>query len=214
MAAPTRKPRIAVLISGNGSNLQAIIDATSCTDSSPPKLPAEIILVISNRSKAYGLERARKAGIPTLVTSLKAFKDAGKTREDFDDDLGRRIATEHKPDLIMLAGWMHILSPRFLAHFAEGIVLNLHPALPGEFDGAEAIERAYAAYKEGKITRTGVMIHRVVPEVDRGEVICKREVPIEETDTLEDLQTRIHQTEHSLIVEGIRTRLAELGFTM
>ncbi|KXS16486.1 phosphoribosylglycinamide formyltransferase [Gonapodya prolifera JEL478] len=217
MASHSRKPRIVVLISGNGSNLQAIINASSHSppsDSSHPSLPADIALVVSNRSKAFGLERAAKAGIPTLVFTLKPFKDQGKTREDYDDELGRKIATEYSPDLVMLAGWMHILSPRFLAHFAEGTMLNLHPALPGEFDGAEAIERAYAEFKEGKISRTGVMVHKVVPEVDRGEVVCKREVPILPGDTLRDLQTRIHDTEHGLIVEGIRKRLQDLGFTM
>lgn len=210
----TSKPKIIVLISGNGSNLQALIDATTTnsnsTSPSLPSLPAEITLVVSNKSTAFGLQRAQQAGIPTKVFPLKPYKDAGKTREQYDTDLGLFLASQN-PDLVVLAGWMHILSRAFLDALKEDIVINLHPALPGEFDGAHAIERAFEAYKRGEIKRTGVMVHRVIPEVDRGEVVLMKEIPIEEEDTLERLEERIHEVEHVVIVEGCVKRLKELG---
>lgn len=189
-------PTIVVLISGSGTNLQALIDATQST-----QLKAKIIGVISNRKNAYGLERAQRAGIPTQTFSLKKFKDAGKSRVDFDIHVARTIQEEYKPDLVILAGWMHILSPEFLSHFQNN-VMNLHPALPGQFDGAHAIERAFEAYRRGEIEYTGIMVHKVIADVDRGEVILQQKVPIEPTDTLEDLEQRIHTAEHKLIVEG------------
>ncbi|KAI9137030.1 phosphoribosylglycinamide formyltransferase [Paraphysoderma sedebokerense] len=199
-----RTPTIIVLISGNGSNLQALIDA-----SNTPALPAQLILVVSNKPSAYGLVRAKNANIPTLTVSLKKYKDAGKSRVDFDIDLAKQLAS-YKPDLIVLAGWMHILSSEFLSFFPDNII-NLHPALPGQFDGAHAIERAYQAFKEGRIKNTGAMIHKVIPEVDRGEVIVKQEIPISDNDSLSDLEDRIHRVEHKLIVEGAKTFLQLKG---
>ncbi|CDS03717.1 hypothetical protein LRAMOSA01118 [Lichtheimia ramosa] len=198
-------PTIAVLISGSGSNLQALIDATQSG-----ALKARIVVVASNRKAAYGLERAAKVNIPTRTFSLKKFKDAGKTRVDFDIELAKTIQEEYKPDLVVLAGFMHILSPEFLSFFPRNNVMNLHPALPGQFDGAHAIERAYDAYKQGKIQHTGVMVHKVIADVDRGQVILQREIPILETDSLEDLENRIHSVEHEIIVEGAQKFLDEL----
>ncbi|KAL7747753.1 large subunit of alpha-aminoadipate reductase [Sorochytrium milnesiophthora] len=190
---------VVVLISGNGSNLQALIDAAESGT-----LPARIALVVSNRSNAFGLQRASKHNIPTLVHTLKPYKDRATAtyREEYDADLAQAIL-EHTPDprLVVLAGFMHILSPRFLQHFPRKVI-NLHPALPGQFDGAHAIERAFEAYKAGSISSTGVMVHHVIPEVDRGEVIVQRSVPIEPSDTLQTLEERIHAVEHDLIVEG------------
>lgn len=118
----------------------------------------------------------------------------------------------HKPDLVVLAGFMHILSENFLDPFIKANVriLNLHPALPGEFDGAHAIDRAYEAFKRGLITRTGCMIHEVVKEVDRGQPLLVREVPCQDGDTLEDLEARIHKVEHQIIVEATKQALSEL----
>ncbi|KAI9318456.1 phosphoribosylglycinamide formyltransferase [Dichotomocladium elegans] len=198
-------PTIAVLISGSGSNLQALIDATGSG-----QLKAKIVLVGSNRKNAYGLERAAKAGIPTRTWSLKQYKDAGKTRVDFDIDVARTIQEEYKPDLVVLAGFMHILSPEFLSFFPRCNVMNLHPALPGQFDGAHAIERAYEAFGKGQISHTGVMVHKVIADVDRGEVILQRQVPIEKSDSLADLEERIHSVEHQIIVEGAQKFLDEL----
>ncbi len=130
--------RLAVFISGYGSNLQAIIDAIQAGE-----LNARIVVVVSNRRDAYGLVRAERAGIPTLYFPLKPYRDAERSREEYDADLARRVA-EYAPDWIVLAGWMHVLSPAFLDHF-PGRVLNLHPALPGQFPGTHAIQRAYEA---------------------------------------------------------------------
>ncbi|ORE09504.1 phosphoribosylglycinamide formyltransferase [Rhizopus microsporus var. microsporus] len=199
----TDLPTIVVLISGSGTNLQALIDATQ-----EGRLKAKIVNVISNRKNAFGLERAKKAGIPTQTFSLKQFKDAGKTRVDFDIHVAKAIQ-ECKPDLVVLAGWMHILSPEFLSFFNDNVI-NLHPALPGQFDGAHAIERAYEAYKKGEITHTGIMVHKVIADVDKGQVILQQVVPIYPTDSLEDLENRIHIAEHKLIVEGAQKFLNEL----
>jgi phosphoribosylglycinamide formyltransferase len=197
-------PRIVVLISGSGTNLQAIIDATQRGD-----LKAEIALVVSNKQAAYGLKRAEAAGIPTKVFSLKKFKDQGKSRVDFDVHVANSIA-EYKPDLVVLAGWMHILSPEFLQVFPNNVI-NLHPALPGQFDGAHAIDRAYDAFKKGEITETGVMVHKVIAAVDQGQVITQEPVPIYSSDSLEDLENRIHSVEHGLIVKGAQIFLDQLA---
>jgi formyltetrahydrofolate-dependent phosphoribosylglycinamide formyltransferase len=141
--------RLVVLISGNGSNLQAIIDAIV-----EQRLKGtEIVHVFSNRSNAYGLERARQASINTTTFPLKLYRDQQKTREEYDADLAKLIVGQ-KPDLVVLAGWMHILSSAFLER-VQVPVINLHPALPGAFDGARAIERAFEAFQQGQIEHTG-----------------------------------------------------------
>lgn len=184
--------KIVVLISGSGSNLQALIDAG---------LP--IALVVSNKKDAYGLVRAANANIPTLVFTLKPYKDAGKSRAEYDVDLAKEIKKlVPYPDVVVLAGFMHILSESFINEFST--IINLHPALPGQFDGAHAIERAFNAFKEGKITHSGVMVHRVIPEVDRGQPLLSKEVPFLENDTLETFEARLHATEHELIVQATK----------
>ena len=125
---------IVVLISGNGSNLQAILDAIQQNQLSN----CCISLVLSNRKNAYGLERAKKAGVKTSIFSLKSYKDVGKSRVEYDQDLAKRIVEENggrRPALIVLAGFMHILSKEFLDYFQGLKIINLHPALPGKFDG-------------------------------------------------------------------------------
>jgi formyltetrahydrofolate-dependent phosphoribosylglycinamide formyltransferase len=203
----SRLKRIAVLISGNGSNLQAILDATQ---NGPLKYRAHVVQVLSNRTDAYGLERARKANVPSIITlTLKAFKDAGKSREDYDYQLAQSVL-DVQPDIVVLAGFMHILSPKCLDQFKNlKAIINLHPALPGKFDGAHAIERAFQAYQSKEITETGVMIHRVIAEVDRGEVILVEKVPIFTEDRLEDLERRIHEVEHRLIVRALQVLLKD-----
>ncbi len=189
--------RLAVCISGNGSNLQAIIDAVQAGE-----LEAQIEVVISNRRDAYGVVRAERAGIPTLYFPLKPYRDMGHSREEYDTDLAEQMAA-YEPDLVVLAGWMHVLSPAFLDRFPN-CVLNLHPALPGQFPGTHAIQRAYEAFQRGEIDHTGVMVHWVVPEVDAGPAIATAEVPIYPTDSLDDLEARIHTTEHRLLVEALK----------
>jgi len=190
--------RLAVLVSGNGSNLQAIIEAVAAGT-----LDAQIVVVVSNRRAAYGLVRARRAGIPTRCFPLKPYRDAGRTREAYDTNLAELVAG-FAPDLIVLAGWMHLLSPAFLDRFPRR-VLNLHPALPGQFPGTHAIERAYQAFQRGETNHTGVMVHWVVPEMDAGPVVATADVPIYPADTLTDLEARVHEIEHRLLVDAIRS---------
>lgn len=187
--------RLVVLISGSGTNLQAIIDAIAAK-----KLDAEIALVVSNRKAAYGLVRAEQAGIPTLYFPLKPYAEAG--REAYDCDLAEQVK-QYVPDLVVLAGWMHIFSPEFLNRFPYQVI-NLHPALPGQFAGAHAIERSFEAYQRGEVTQTGCMVHYVIPEVDAGEVIAQSVVQLRPEDTLESFEARLHAAEHQLLVDSIR----------
>jgi formyltetrahydrofolate-dependent phosphoribosylglycinamide formyltransferase len=192
--------RLVVLISGNGSNLQAIIDAAASG-----ALPAQVVLVVSNRRDAYGLQRAEQAGIATRYFPLKPYRDAGRAREEYDRDLAQ-VVNAHAPDLVVLAGWMHILSPVFLNDVSSR-VLNLHPALPGQYPGMDVIRHAYDASRRREIDHTGVMVHEAIPQVDAGPVIAQEEVPIYPQDTLEELEARVHETEHRLLVEAIRSVL-------
>lgn len=188
--------KLAVLVSGSGTNLQAIMDAIANGE-----LAAEIELVAANRKAAYGLVRAETANIPTLYYPLKPYLDDGRGRERYDKDLADRIQ-QYQPDLVVLAGWMHVLSPAFLAQFPEKVI-NLHPALPGAFAGTDAIERTFAAFQAGEVAHGGCMVHYVVSEIDAGSVIAQSIVPIEADDTLEQFETRMHTAEHRLIVEAI-----------
>jgi formyltetrahydrofolate-dependent phosphoribosylglycinamide formyltransferase len=165
-------------------------------------LEATIVVVVSNRQDAYGLERAERAHIPTLFFPLKLYREAGHSREAYDADLARMVLA-YRPDVVVLAGWMHVLSPAFLDQL-PGRVLNLHPALPGQFAGTHAIQRAYEAFQHGEIEQTGVMVHWVIPEVDAGPVIDTATVPIQAGDTLADLEARVHATEHRLLIEAIQ----------
>jgi phosphoribosylglycinamide formyltransferase-1 len=187
------KARLVVLISGNGSNLQAMIDAVQSGI-----IKAKISAVISNKRDAYGLERARKAGIPVVV--LPKMKE--QTREEYDAQLAQAVQ-QYAPDWVILAGWMRILSMHFLRHFPNRVV-NLHPALPGTFPGTHAIERSYEAFQRGEIQETGVMVHLVPDEgVDAGPVLAQTQVKMLPSDRLEDLETRIHQSEHRLLVDTL-----------
>ena len=190
-------PRLVVLISGSGSNLQAILDAVEAGT-----ITAVPTLVVSNRKNAYGLQRAEKAGVPTAYFPFKPYRDADKSREQYDMDLAGLIRP-YQPQLIILAGWMHILSAAFLDHYPNRVI-NLHPALPGQFAGTHAIQRAYEAYQRGEIAHTGCMVHLTIPEVDAGPVLAQAKVPILPKDSLAELETRMHQTEHLLLVSAIQ----------
>jgi formyltetrahydrofolate-dependent phosphoribosylglycinamide formyltransferase len=192
--------RLIVFISGNGSNLQAILDATA-----NGSLDARVVLVVSNRKSAYGLHRAEAAGVLTYYSPLKAYRDMGKTREDYDADLAMHIE-EYDPELVVLAGWMHVFSPAFLNHFPNRVI-NLHPALPNTFAGTDAIERAFHAYQNGEISYSGCMAHYAVPEVDTGPIISQVIVPFKADDTIETFEARMHDAEHRLIVSAIRCAL-------
>ena len=196
--------RLVVMISGSGTNLQALIDACQIG-----ALHAQIVAVFSNRDDAYGLQRAGEAGISTVTFPLAPYKRAGRPRSHYGHDLARLVAA-FEPDLIVLAGWMLILSPVFLYQFPHRVI-NLHPALPGQFPGTDAIARAYAAFQRGEIDHTGVMVHWVIPEVDAGAVIASALVEITPHKSLDDLAGRIHDTEHRLIVEATAQALQLRG---
>jgi phosphoribosylglycinamide formyltransferase-1 len=168
---------IGVLVSGNGSNLQALIDAG---------LP--IAAVASNRKDAYALLRARTAGIPTATFAL----DCHSSREERDLVMATWLE-EHGVESVVLAGYMHLLTPPFLARFPERVV-NVHPSLLPAFPGAHAIDDALAAGVE----TTGVTVHLVDEGLDTGQVLRQEAVPVEPRDTLEE---RIHAVEHRLLPE-------------
>ncbi|KAI9795907.1 MAG: hypothetical protein M1833_006634 [Piccolia ochrophora] len=211
----SRSSRLTILISGNGTNLQALIDAAA--DSTLPH--TTIVRVISNRKAAYGLQRATAASIPTHYHPLPPYKSqhpstpAGvlEARHAYDRDLAAVVLAD-APDLVVCAGWMHVLSPAFLdvVAAAKVPVINLHPALPGQFDGANAIQRAYEAFRKGEVSKTGVMVHRVVTEVDRGEPVVVKEVEMREGDVEEEVERRVRDAERPLLVEGTRVVLARL----
>jgi formyltetrahydrofolate-dependent phosphoribosylglycinamide formyltransferase len=189
--------RLVVMASGSGSNFQAIIDAIA-----NQTLNAEIVLLAVNRKSAYALERAKTAGIPTLYFPLRPYLDQGHSREAYDAALAEQLQP-YAPNLIVLAGWMHVLSPAFLDVFPQRVI-NLHPALPEQFAGVNAIERAFAACEAGEIDHSGCMVHYAIPEVDAGAVIAQQVVPYVTGDRLEDFATRMHAAEHALIVAAIR----------
>lgn len=201
---PTRPlGRLAVLVSGNGSNLQALLDAADAGT-----LPARVVLVASDRPDAYGLQRARDSGVPAHVVDWQRLRRHGGEREGFDRRLADLVA-RHNPDLVVLAGFMRVLTPAFLRHF-EGRVLNLHPALPGAFPGVRAIERAHEACRTSGLRETGVMVHRVVPEVDAGPPVAVESIPLDPSESLEALTTRVHAVEHRILPATVAEVLAAL----
>ena len=207
-----------VLISGSGSNLQALIDA--CTASTIPH--ARIAHVISDRKDAYGLTRARAAGIPTthhgILPYKKKYPDSSshpafqEAREAYDAELARLVLQE-KPDLVVCAGFMRILTTHFLDPLATSTppipIINLHPSLHGDLIGANCIQQAWEELQAGKRKKTGVMVHFVIRDVDMGRPVLEREVQMEGCGTLEELEGRVHEVEHGAIVEGVRKVLEE-----
>jgi len=195
-------PRIVVMISGKGTNLNALITAIN-----KKKLWANIALVVSNRKEAYGLQIAERNKIPTLYFPLKSYLNDGKTREQYDADLAEKVSA-YKPNLIVLAGWMHVFSPSFLNRFPNKVI-NLHPALPGKFPGKDAIQDAYDAFQKGEVRYSGCMVHYVVPEVDAGAVIRQIVVPIRIKEPIEAFERRMHLNEHYLLPRAVNKVLAE-----
>lgn len=188
--------RIAVLVSGYGSNLQALLDAAQAGELPP------IALVVSDRRDAYGIQRAIRAGVPVVYFPAAPYTRADRPRSDYDADLAA-IVQSLGIDWVVLAGWMRVLTNAFIRAF-PGRILNLHPALPGAFPGTHAIERALEAYGRGEIEHTGIMVHLVTDEqVDAGPVIAQQKVPIQPEDTLETLEARVHAAEHRLLVQAL-----------
>ena len=176
-------PRIVVLVSGSGSNLQALIDAVA-----EGRIRGRIAAVLSNNPQAYGLERARRAGIPAEVVDHRDFS----SREDFDRALAEHI-DRYRPDLVILAGFMRILTPEFVRHY-QGRMLNIHPSLLPKYRGLDTHARAIAAGDR----EHGVSVHFVTPELDGGPVIAQARVPVLPDDTPETLAARVLQREHRL----------------
>ena len=188
MTTDRQNTRAVVLISGSGSNLQAFIDSAASGI-----LPVDISLVISNKADAYGLTRAAKAEIDTAVIDHTAYG----SRVEFDTALMERIDQE-QPDIVILAGFMRILTADFVNHYRNRLV-NIHPSLLPKYPGTNTHQRAMDAGDEWH----GVSIHFVVPEVDAGPIILQGRLAIKEHDTAETLQQRIHQIEHRLYPQAV-----------
>jgi len=199
---PTAKCDVVVLLSGSGSNLQALIDSARAGDS-----PVRIRAVISNRADAYGLQRARDAGIDTAVLDHKLFDG----REAFDQALIERIDA-FSPQLVVLAGFMRILSGDFVRHYA-GRLLNIHPSLLPKYKGLHTHQRAL----EAGDAEHGCSVHFVTEELDGGPLVVQAIIPVAPDDTPETLAHRVHGQEHQIyplavrwFAEG-RLRLGEQG---
>ncbi|SMR54975.1 unnamed protein product [Zymoseptoria tritici ST99CH_1E4] len=217
MTSPTR---ITVLISGSGTNLQALIDASKTSSLSN----TTFVRVISDRKSAYGLIRASNANIPTSYHSILPYKKShpdtssnptfNAAREAYDADLAKLVLAD-EPQLVVCAGFMRILTLSFLNPLATANVpiINLHPSLHGDLIGAGCIERAWEEFQQGRRKKTGIMIHYVIAEVDMGEPILQKEVDIEGCTSLVDLQARIHEAEHVLIVDGASTVVEKIRTT-
>lgn len=189
--ASHRKQRLVVLISGRGSNLQALLDASQ-TD---PSFPATVVGVLSNVPDAYGLERARQAGVPTVTVESRLYKG---NRMAFEDAMLAAIAP-WQPDIVCLAGFMRILTPHFI-DACGGRVINIHPSLLPKHKGVDTHARAI----EAGDAEAGCTVHWVVPEMDSGEIIVQRRVPIFADDTADSLAARVLVEEHKAYPEAIR----------
>lgn len=220
MSYNIRKYQLAVLISGSGSNLQALIDWCKDVDHM-----VEISVVISNNPDAYGLTRAKQAGIPTEVCETN-----GVSVDEQEKQLYEKLLN-HYPDIIVLAGYMRVLTKKFLnvvkATF-DVPVINLHPALPGEYVGKDCIEAFYHDYIRGIKNHSGVMVHHVIPEVDKGDPIAFTEYwpsvaytppqdylnPQNYPDplTLDEMKDEFHEVEHILLIKAVEKLLKEHNF--
>ncbi|OGX07955.1 MAG: phosphoribosylglycinamide formyltransferase [Omnitrophica WOR_2 bacterium GWA2_47_8] len=181
--------RFAVLASGNGTNLQAIIDAVK-----KGEIAAELALVVSNSDKAYALKRAESAGIKTLFLSPKEFTNP----QSYDRQLSITLK-EEKIDLIVLAGYMRLLTPYFVKAFPQKII-NVHPSLLPSFKGLQGIKDAFTYGTKV----TGATVHFVDEMMDHGPIILQEPVRVSEKDTLETLGTKIHEAEHKILPKAIQ----------
>jgi phosphoribosylglycinamide formyltransferase-1 len=180
---------IAVLCSGNGTNLQAIIDAVRSG-----YIPARIALVVSDNKDAYALTRARDAGIETLILDKKDFR----TREEFDREIVKHMRAK-KVELVVLAGFMRLVSAYFVREFKNRI-MNIHPALLPAFKGTHGIKDAL----DYGVKVTGPTVHFVDEELDHGPIILQRSVEIRDGDTEETLLERVHEEEHRIYPEAVK----------
>jgi phosphoribosylglycinamide formyltransferase-1 len=185
----SQKIKVAVLISGRGSNMQALIEACKNSD-----YPAQIALVIANKADAYGLEIAQQNNIKTAFLDHKKFA----SRQEFDAKLSE-IIEENNCDIICLAGFMRLLSEKFVNHWA-GKLINIHPSLLPAFKGANAVGDAL----DYGVKYTGCTVHFVTQEMDSGPIIAQAVVEINEGDTKEILASRILQKEHIIYAQALK----------
>ena len=184
------KKRVAVLISGRGSNMTALIEAAKA-----PDYPAQIVLVLSNEPDAAGLGHARQAGIATAVVDHRPF---GQDREAFERALDHTLQA-HRVDLVCLAGFMRLLTPWFVTRWS-GRMLNIHPALLPQFKGLDTHRRAL----EAGVQRHGATVHFVVPEMDAGPIVLQDSIPVREGDTEATLAARVLEVEHRIYPQALR----------
>ena len=184
----TEPLKIGVLLSGSGTNLQAIIDAAA------QGLPVDIVKVISSRPDAYGIERARAAGIDVVALNRDVYADVVAADARIVDELRAAGA-----DYVVMAGYMRKVTPVMLDAFPDR-VLNLHPALLPSFKGAHAIQEAFDA----GVKVTGITVHFANEDYDKGPIVAQRAVEVREDDTLDTLEERIHEAEHALYPEVLR----------
>ncbi len=178
----SEKLKIGVLLSGSGTNFQAIIDKAATG------LPVEVVQVVSSRPDAYGIQRAREAGIPVLIMNREAYAD----RDAADAHIVKTLQAAGA-EYVVMAGYMRMVTPVMLNAFPNR-VLNLHPALLPSFKGAHAIDDAFNA----GVKVTGVTVHFANEDYDKGPIVAQEPVRVEETDTLDTLEARIHEVEHEL----------------
>jgi phosphoribosylglycinamide formyltransferase-1 len=188
------RKRVAILISGRGSNMMALIEAAKAQD-----YPAAIALVVSNRPNAIGLTRAHEQGVATAIVDHTAF---GEDREAFERALDRELQG-HRIDLVCLAGFMRLLTPWFVTRWS-GRMLNVHPALLPQLKGLHTHRRALAA----GLRHHGATVHFVVPAMDSGPIVAQEAVPVREGDTEEALAARVLAVEHRIYPQALRA-LAE-----
>ena len=184
------KRRVAILISGRGSNMAALIEAAKAED-----FPAEIALVISNRANAPGLEKAAASGIPTLLIESKPF---GKDRAGFEAVLQRAL-DDHKVELICLGGFMRLFTGEFVKAW-YGKMLNIHPSLLPSFPGLDPHGQALRA----GVKLSGATVHFVIPETDAGPIVMQGAVTVADDDTPETLASRVIGIEHRIYPEALR----------
>jgi phosphoribosylglycinamide formyltransferase-1 len=184
------KKRVAILVSGRGSNMRALIEAAAAKD-----YPAEIVLVVSNRPEAPALARAREAGIKTATVDHTRF---GEDREGFERALDDELKA-HRIDLVCLAGFMRLLTPWFVRRW-NGRLLNIHPALLPQFKGLHTHRRALAA----GVKCHGATVHFVVPEMDAGPILAQESIAVGDGDTEDALAARVLEIEHRIYPRALR----------
>ena len=191
------KKRVAILISGRGSNMRALIEAARA-----PDYPAEIVLVVSSRMEAAGLALAHELGIETELVDQVRFRRENRDRETYDAEL-HHVLSRANAEFVCLAGFMRILSPGFVRKW-EGRIVNMHPSLLPAFKGLKPQAQALAA----GVKVSGCTVHYVVPELDAGPTIAQAEVPVLPGDTEETLSARILEAEHALYPAALRKALS------